>query len=166
MKFLKTFVHGRTMYKCSNITATQHANKMFVTIDGEPKYSAGFVNISAVESFFKEFDEFHTTFYDLGFVQTSDTTWEYDNKGLNIVVSYDTFNDCWDITSNEMDGVSGSWNSHVHSGIEVIRNLFDIFDRCNIDPICSACICDSSADMVAVTAAISSRNLSKNLQNP
>lgn len=165
MEFLRLFVYGREMYRKDNITATQHKDKMFVTIDGEPKYSAGFVNISAVESFFKEFQEYDTNLYDLGFVKTSDTTWEYDNKGLNIVISYDTYNETFDISTNEADGIPGSYNyCNMRSIFEVIRKLFNIFDRFNIDPIQSACMCDPDADMKAVTAAISSRNLSKNLQ--
>lgn len=165
MGFVKSFIYGREMYREGSITATKHNDKFFVKVDDEPKFSAGFVNISAVESFFKEFQEYDTNLYDLGFVKTSDTTWEYDNKGLNIVISYDTYNETFDVSTNEADGIPGSYNyCNMRSIFEVIRTVFGIFDRFKIDPIQSACMCDPESDMVAVTAAISSRDLSKNLQ--
>lgn len=164
MNFVKKNEFGRTIYQHENIVATQIGNKLNVTIANEPKYSAGFVNIDSVSRFFDNESVWDTDFYDLGFTQTSDTCWEYHENNLDIVITYDTLNETFEICSN-LGKSSPNWaKSGIRSGIEVIRYIFDIFDRCKVDPIKSACICDPNADMRAVTAAISSRNLSSKLQ--
>lgn len=164
MKFTKKSVFGRIIYQCNGITATQLKNKLHVTVDNEPKYFAGFVNINSVSKFFDNIDIWNTDFYDLNFEQDSDTCWSYHRDGLHIVIAYDTFNETFEICSNL--GKSGpDWvKSGIQSVFEVIRYVFNIFDSCNVDPIESACICDPNANMTAVTAAISSRNLSAKLQ--
>jgi hypothetical protein len=164
MKFVKKNEFGRTIYRYENIVATQTNNKLNVTISDEPKYSAGFVNINSVSKFLDEEAIWNTDFYDLGFEQTSDTCWEYHENSLDIVITYDTFNETFEICSN-LGKPRPDWiKSGIRSGIDVIRYIFDIFDKCKVDPIKSACICDPNADMQAVTAAISSRNLSSKLQ--
>lgn len=172
MKFKKKNVYGHTIYQLNNITATFNKSKFQVAVDNEPKYSAGFVNITSVENFFDNIDYWKTELKDLGFEQISDTEWEYDNDGLKINIQYDSYKEKFSIDSNyptygdrEYLRDSIDWSRlNISSIDEVIRQVFDIFDFVDIDPIMSACICDPKADMQAVTAAISSRDLSKKLQ--
>ena len=128
MKFIKKSVFGRIIYQCNSVTATQLKNKLYVAVDNEPKYFAGFVNINSVSKFFDNIDIWDTNFYDLGFEQTSDTCWEYHENSLDIVITYDTFNETFEICSN-LGKSSPDWvKSGIRSGIEVIRYIFDIFD--------------------------------------
>lgn len=166
MKFIKKSVFGRTIYECGNAVAIQANKKWCVKVDGEPKYSAGFVNIGSASKFLDEVDIWNTDLYDLGFEKISDTKWQYKHDGLEIDVSYDTYTELFEMDSNYLaDGPHLTWSRiHMRSIFDVIRQVFDIFDFCNISPIQSACICDPNEDMVAVTAAISSRDLSSKLQ--
>lgn len=172
MEFVKKNEFGRTIYRYENIVATQTNNKLNVTIADEPKYSAGFVNINSVSKFLDDEAIWNTDFYDLGFEQTSDTLWQYKQDGLEINISYDTYTEMFEMSSNYLTYRDAEWGTsyltwsriNIKSVFDVLRQIFDIFDSCNVDPIESACICDPNADMQAVTAAISSRNLSSKLQ--
>lgn len=164
MKFKKKNVYGHTIYQLNNITATYNKSKFQVAVDDEPMYSAGFVNITSVENFFDNIDYWKTELKDLGFELDSDTCWSYHDGSVDIVVNYDTFNESFEICSNLGKSQPDWCKPNIKSIDEVIRYIFKIFDFVDIDPIMSACICDPRADMSAVTAAISSRDLSKKLQ--
>ena len=166
MKFIKKSVFGRIIYQCNSITATQLKNKLHVTVDNEPKYSAGFVNINSASRFFDEIDTWSTDLHDLGFEKISDTEWQYKHGELEIDVSYDTYTELFEMESNYLaDGPHLTWSRiHMQSIFDVIRRVFDVFDFYELDPIQSACICDPNANMQAVTAAINSRSLSSKLQ--
>lgn len=166
MKFIKKNIYGRTVYQNASIVATQTKSKVQVQIDGEPKYSAGFVNINALSNFLDKSAVWNTDLNDLGFDQVSDTKWEYRQDGLEIDISYDTYHEQFEMSSNYLnDGLHHTWSRiHIKSIFEVIRQVFNIFDYVDISPIQSACICDPNSNMVAVTAAINSRELSSKLQ--
>jgi hypothetical protein len=164
MKFKKKNVYGHTIYQAGNITASYVHSKFQVTVNDKPMYSAGFVSIDSVTKFLNNIDTWNTDLYDLGFTQSSNTQWEYHQGSLDIIITYDTSNETFEVCSN-LGNIQPDWiKSGIRSIFDVIRHVFDIFDTCNVDPILSACICDPNADMTAVTAAISSRDLSKKLQ--
>lgn len=165
MNFIKKNIFGRTVYQHNNIVASYINSKLHVKVDDKPMYSAGFVNITSVENFFDNIDYWTKDLYDLGFEQITDTSWEYEDDGLKIVIEYDSYNDWFEMSSNHMGDIDAiNWHHfNIDSFDKVIKEVFDIFDFCDRSPIQSACICDPKADMRAVTAAISSRDLSAKL---
>jgi hypothetical protein len=164
MKFRKKNVYGHTIYQSNNIVASYIDSKLQLKVDDEPMYSAGFVNITSVENFLDNINTWQTELRDLGFEQDGDTCWGYHDSKLNIAVCYDTLKESFEIYTDLGKSQPDWCKRNIKSIDEIVRYIFKIFDVAGIDPIFSACICDPNADMVAVTAAISSRDLSKKLQ--